>query len=47
MPLTCHFFTDFDKNAHEGSALDGESESILILKNSFCTVGQKLIFWVF
>ena len=34
---------DFDENAR-GSALDGESESVLILKNSFCTVGQKSIF---
>ena len=43
-PLLCFFFTDFDINAHEGPALDGESESVLILKNSFCTVGQKSIF---
>ena len=29
---------------HEGPALDGESESVLILQNSFCTVAQKSIF---
>ena len=38
------FFTNFDSNAHEGPALDGELESVLILKNPFCTVGQKMIF---
>ena len=39
--------TDFDENIHEGSELDGESESVLILKNSFCTMGQKSIFFRF
>ena len=38
MPLTSSFFTDFDMNAHEGPALDGESESVLILKKLFSTV---------
>ena len=38
---------DFDKNLHEGSELDGKSESVLILKKLFCTVGQKLIFMRF
>ena len=38
---------DFDENLHEGSELDGESESVLILKNSFCRVGQKSIFFRF
>ena len=47
MPLTSSFFTDFDENEHEGSASDGELESVLILKNLFCTVDQKMIFWVF
>ena len=48
-PLTLSFFTDFDINAHEGPALDGKSESVLILKNSFFTIteGQKLIFFRF
>ena len=45
MPLTLTFFTDFDENAHEGPVSDKESESVLILKNSFCTVGQKSIFF--
>ena len=40
-PSLRHFFTNFDENAHEGSASDGESESLLILKNLFGTVGQK------
>ena len=35
---------DFDENGHEGLASDGESESVIIFKNSFCTVGQKSIF---
>ena len=43
----CHFLIDFDKNKHEGLSSVGELESVLILKNLFCTVGQKLIFWVF
>ena len=30
MPLTLFFFTDLDEYAHEGSALNGESESVLI-----------------
>ena len=47
MPLTSFFFAGFDKNAQDGSASDGESESVLILKNSFCTVGQKSIFEIF
>ena len=38
------FFTDFDENGNECSASDGESESVLILKNLFCTLGQKSIF---
>ena len=44
MPFTSFVFTDFDINAHEGLALVGESESVLISKNLFCTVGQKSIF---
>ena len=44
MPFTSFVFTDFDINAHEGPALVGESESVQVLKNLFCTVGQKLIF---
>ena len=31
----------FDEYAHEGSALDGELESVLLLKKLFCTVGKK------
>ena len=40
-PSLHHFFTNFDENAHEGSVLDGESESVLILKNLFGILGQK------
>ena len=39
--------TNFDENIHEGLKLDGESESVLILKNSFCTVGQNRFFEIF
>ena len=44
MPITLPFLTDFDENVHEGLFSDGELESVLILKNLFCTVSQKLFF---
>ena len=42
--LKIDFFIDFDENAHEGSASDGESESVLILKKIVLYSGSKINF---